>query len=94
MIAFLILIIWTVVSYDLCKRANHRDANRIYCWNMFFATVLLQGFRSIYIGGVDTSLVYARGFERAMVTPFNKMSVVFGKDILFYYLTKCFTYMY
>jgi len=28
---------------------------------MFFATLLLQGFQSIYIGGVDTSLVYARG---------------------------------
>lgn len=91
MIAFLILTIWTVISYDLCKRVNHRDTNRIYCWNMFFATLLLQGFRSIYIGGVDTSFVYARGFERAMVTPFNKISVVFGKDILFYYLTKCFT---
>jgi len=55
---------------------------------MFFATLLLQGFQSIYIGGVDTSLVYARGFERAMITPFNKMSVVLGKDILFYYLMK------
>ena len=79
MIAFLTLIIWTIVSYDLCKRVNRREVNRIYCWNMFFATLLLQGFRSIYIGGVDTSLVYARGFERAMITPFNKMSVVLGK---------------
>lgn len=93
MIAFLTLIIWTIVSYDLCKRVNRRDVNRVYCWNMFLATLLLQGFRSIYIGGVDTSLVYARGFERAMITPFNKMSGVFGKDILFYYLTKCFTYI-
>ena len=61
MIAFLTLIIWTIVSYDLCKKVNRRDVNRIYCWNMFFATLLLQGFQSIYIGGVDTSLVYARG---------------------------------
>ena len=58
---------------------------------MFFATLLLQGFRSIYIGGVDTSVVYANGFERAMITPFNKMTAVFEKDILFYYLTKWFT---
>lgn len=93
MIAFLILIIWTVASYALCKRVNQRDVNRIYCINMFFATLLLQGLRSIYIGGVDTSLVYASGFERAMGTPFNMISSVFEKDLLFYYLTKCFTYI-
>lgn len=93
MIAFLILIIWTIVSYDLCKKVNSGNVNKIYCWNMFFATLLLQGFRSIYIGGVDTSLVYASGFEKALNTSFNNMSVVFKKDILFHYLTKCFTFI-
>ncbi len=93
MIAFIILVIWTVVSYDLCKRIKCSDIKKVYCWNMFFVTLILQGLRSIYIGGVDTSLVYARGFERAIVTPFNGMMDVFSKDILFYYLTKLFTYI-
>ena len=93
MIAFTILTIWTVLSYDLCKRIKCSDVKKSYCWNMFFSTLLLQGLRSIYIGGVDTRLVYARNFERAMVTPFNNMSDVFGKDLLFYYLTKIFTYI-
>lgn len=91
MIAFTILTIWTVLSYDLCKRIKCSDVKKFYCWNMFLATLLLQGLRSIYIGGVDTSLVYARNFERAILTPFSNMPAVFGKDLLFYYLTKVFT---
>ena len=61
---------------------------------MFLATLLLQGLCPIYIGGVDTSLVYARNFERTILTPFSNMPTVFEKELLFYYLTKVFTSIY
>ena len=93
MIIFVLLVLWTILSYSLCNRIKVRDKKKIYCWNMFIVTTIIQGLRSVYIGGVDTHLVYQAGFERAIVTPFNRISIVFKKDILFYYLTKLFTYI-
>lgn len=93
MIAFSGLIVWTIIACELSKRISHNSSKRVYCRLMFFATVILQGLRSIYIGGVDTSLVYAEGFERAMLTPFAELPKVFSKDLLFYILTKIFTYV-
>lgn len=93
MIAFAWLVLWTIIANELSRRKCYKNSKKMYCLLMFVGTVILQGLRSIYIGGVDTSLVYARGFERVLTTPFSAISTAFRKDILFYYLTKLFTYL-
>jgi len=91
MFVFAGLTLWTVLSHWFCRTLSKKNARKYYCSQMFWVLLLLQGLRSIYIGGVDTSEVYAVQFERIQDVPFADVGSVFQKDYLFYYMLKLFT---
>lgn len=96
MSVFTVLILWVFITYVISNKIRCKDnmtKKKIYCFLVFIALTFVAGFRSRYVGGVDTNVVYIPTFERICGMTMEQISLRYSKDISFYMLTKLFTYI-
>lgn len=96
MIYFIFLVLWVLVASPISKRISQKNWKKIYCWMVFIPLVLLMGLRSRYVGGVDTDWYFIPNFQKICNYSMEHVLAYYGrdgKDFVFYFMTKLFTYI-
>ena len=93
MLIFIFLVIIILIGGMLVYKAKKAKARLIYCVSIGIILFLIIGMRDISLGILDTQGIYVPAFLNIIHMDMNSVISVYNKDVVFYVLTKIFTYI-
>ena len=93
MIIYILLVIIILLGGSLNSKIKKKNYRLVYCVIIGILMLLIMGLRHIDLGIVDTKGIYIPAFRNILHMNMQSVIDVYNKDVVFYVVTKIFTYI-
>lgn len=93
MIIYILLVIIILIGGIINSKVKKINYRLTYCTVIGIVMLLIIGLRNINLGILDTRGIYIPAFRNIINLDFQSVIELYNKDVIFYIITKLFTYI-